>query len=332
MDISMFRQNRFIALLVGALLVSLSLISLLGMQTSAEQTEKSKPSLVNGKPSVDSAQQAGEASRQSTELTSSTAIQAVKPDAALNEQLGSNENQPFQLPAFHYSSQLQGWKPEPDKALSIPEPRQQESESDKEEAQAKEKATASQHSKSTAKPVDESTEDSAPKAQAKPKNTEGTHAVNAKANSLHPPTTLFFTRTKTLTQNEKQHATWEYALSAEELLLLQKIVMAEAEGEPYEGKVAVANVVLNRLRSANFPDTIRNVIYQKHQFSPVANGRMDRVKPSEETIKAVHAALHGEKAVSDDTYFFLSLTLAQDLTVHHSRTFAKKIGNHSFYK
>ncbi|MFD1909465.1 cell wall hydrolase [Paenibacillus rhizoplanae] len=39
--------------------------------------------------------------------------------------------------------------------------------------------------------------------------------------------------------------------------------MAEAEGEPYKGKVAVANVVLNRLRSANFPDTIREVIYQK---------------------------------------------------------------------
>ena len=79
-------------------------------------------------------------------------------------------------------------------------------------------------------------------------------------------------------------------LSDKELHLLQKIVMAEAEGEPYEGKVAVANVVLNRLRSANFPDTIYKVIYQKSQFSPVANGRMKRVVPNEDSIKAVNAA------------------------------------------
>ncbi|KKO51196.1 hypothetical protein XI25_28675 [Paenibacillus sp. DMB20] len=166
----------------------------------------------------------------------------------------------------------------------------------------------------------------------KPKKPKGTTVLKPRAKSLQPPTTLFFTRTKLLTQDQKAQATWEYALSAEELLLLQKIVMAEAEGEPYEGKVAVANVVLNRLRSANFPDTIKDVIYQKHQFSPVANGRIRRVQPSKETIRAVNAALHGHKAVKDDTYFFLSLTLAQDLTVHHSRTFAKKIGNHSFYK
>ncbi len=108
--------------------------------------------------------------------------------------------------------------------------------------------------------------------------------------------------------------------------------MAEAEGEPYEGKVAVANVVLNRLRSANFPDTITDVIYQKHQFSPVANGRLKRVTANEETIKSVNAALHGQKEVPDDTYYFLSLKLAQDLTVHRSKSLVKKIGNHSFYK
>ncbi|OKP94592.1 cell wall hydrolase [Paenibacillus sp. P32E] len=148
----------------------------------------------------------------------------------------------------------------------------------------------------------------------------------------HPPTQLFFSRTKLLSQEQRGQATWSYAVSEEDLLLLQKIVMAEAEGEPYQGKVAVANVVLNRLRSANFPDTIHDVIYQKSQFSPVANGRLKRVKPNGDSIKAVTAALSGTKAVTDDTYFFLSLKLAQDLTVHHSRQYAKKIGNHTFYK
>lgn len=108
--------------------------------------------------------------------------------------------------------------------------------------------------------------------------------------------------------------------------------MAEAEGEPYKGKVAVANVVLNRLRSANFPDTIYKVIYQKSQFSPVANGRLNRVKPNDDSIKAVNAALSGVKEVPDNTYFFLSLKLAQDLTVHHTQTYVKTIGNHTFYK
>lgn len=150
------------------------------------------------------------------------------------------------------------------------------------------------------------------------------------ASQHNPPLKLFFSRTKLLSQEQHAEATWSYAVSEEDLLLLQKIVMAEAEGEPYQGKVAVANVVLNRLRSANYPDTIYKVIYQKSQFSPVANGRLKRVKPNEDSIKAVNAALSGVKEVTDDTYFFLSLQLAQDLTVHHSRTYAKTIGNHTF--
>lgn len=147
-----------------------------------------------------------------------------------------------------------------------------------------------------------------------------------------PPQKLYFTRTKLLNQEDSKLATWSYSVSDKELHLLQKIVMAEAEGEPYEGKVAVANVVLNRLRSANFPDTIYKVIYQKSQFSPVANGRLKRVVPNEDSIKAVNAALNGKKEVADDTYYFLSLTLADDLTVARSQKKVKTIGHHTFYK
>lgn len=152
------------------------------------------------------------------------------------------------------------------------------------------------------------------------------------ASQKNPLTTLYFSRTELLSQEQQSKATRRYAVSEEELLLLQKIVMAEAEGEPYQGKVAVANVVLNRLRSANFPDTIYKVIYQKHQFSPVANGRLKRVNPNDDSIKAVNAALSGVKEVPDNTYYFLSLKLAQDLTVHHSQVYVKTIGNHTFYK
>ncbi|GIO67863.1 cell wall hydrolase [Paenibacillus sp. JTLBN-2024] len=170
-------------------------------------------------------------------------------------------------------------------------------------------------------------------AQAKPKVVQAEASHRQKQNlQLTPPKTLFFSRTKLLSPSERAKATWQYNVTAEDVLLLQKIVMAEAEGEPYQGKIAVANVVLNRLRSANFPNTIKKVIYQKHQFSPVANGRFDRVKPNRDCIRAVNEALNGKKAVTDDTYFFLSLKLAQDLTIHHTRTYEKRIGNHTFYK
>ena len=63
--------------------------------------------------------------------------------------------------------------------------------------------------------------------------------------------------------------------------LLCKIAMAEAESEGVKGKALVMLVVLNRVWSNEFPDTIEEVIFQKNQFSPVANGRYDAVEPDE---------------------------------------------------
>ncbi|WP_246369676.1 cell wall hydrolase [Saccharibacillus deserti] len=157
-------------------------------------------------------------------------------------------------------------------------------------------------------------------------------AAKETASSQTPPNQLFFTTTALLGQDQASQATWTYALADEEVLLLERIVMAEAEGEPYAGKVAVANVVLNRLRSANYPDTIRDVIYQRYQFSPVQNGRFDRVVPSGDSVKAVAEALNGRKEVPDDTYYFVSLELATDMTVPNTRTPVKKIGHHTFFK
>ncbi|MDR6243369.1 cell wall hydrolase [Paenibacillus hunanensis] len=170
-----------------------------------------------------------------------------------------------------------------------------------------------------------------------------TQAAQAKANKAAAvtadaaignttPTKLYFTRTKLLSQDNHAQATWTYALSDKERLMLERIVMAEAEGEPYEGKVAVANVVLNRLRSANFPDTIKGVLYQKYQFSPVSNGRFERVTPNADSVKAVREALQGRKEVPDNTYYFVSLSLATDFAIPNSQTVVKKIGHHTFYK
>ncbi|MFP3498476.1 cell wall hydrolase, partial [Pseudomonas sp. SIMBA_059] len=70
--------------------------------------------------------------------------------------------------------------------------------------------------------------------------------------------------------------------------LLTRIVHAEAEGESHEGKVAVALVVLNRVDSKDFPNTITDVIYQKGQFSPVSNGRINTITPTNASVVAVN--------------------------------------------
>lgn len=74
---------------------------------------------------------------------------------------------------------------------------------------------------------------------------------------------------------------------AEDAYLLAKIAMAEAEGEDTEGKALVMIVVLNRVWSDEFPNTISEVIYQEGQFSPVASGRFDEVEPNEDCYKAL---------------------------------------------
>ncbi|ABB15919.1 cell wall hydrolase [Carboxydothermus hydrogenoformans] len=78
-----------------------------------------------------------------------------------------------------------------------------------------------------------------------------------------------------------------------DLYLLARIIRAEAEGEPYAGKVAIAAVILNRVRHPGFPNTIAGVIFQPGAFESVANGRFWSLLPNRESIKAAYDALRG---------------------------------------
>lgn len=82
--------------------------------------------------------------------------------------------------------------------------------------------------------------------------------------------------------------------SSNEITLLAQLVHAEANGQPYEGKVAVACVVLNRVHSGKFPNTIEGVIYQSGQFSPVSNGAINN-SPTQSDIAAVRDALNNNR-------------------------------------
>lgn len=115
-----------------------------------------------------------------------------------------------------------------------------------------------------------------------------------------------------------------------EIDLLERLVHAEAGGEPFLGKVAVANVVLNRVKSKKFPNTISEVIYAKNQFSPIWDGRIKN-KPSDESKLAVKSAIEGQKAVPDGIAFFYEPSSAQTNWIARNKTFYGKIGKHKFY-
>ena len=101
--------------------------------------------------------------------------------------------------------------------------------------------------------------------------------------------------------------TMQYQLSDKDHEALMRIVEAEAGGEDQNGKLLVANVVLNRVNNENFPDTVWEVVMQKEQgiaqFSPTVDGRYHSVKISEDTREAVERALYGEDISQGALYF-----------------------------
>lgn len=97
------------------------------------------------------------------------------------------------------------------------------------------------------------------------------------------------------------------SLDDESKEILCRIVEAEAGNEDEKGRMLVANVVMNRVESSRFPNTVKGVVFQKsgglYQFSPVANGRYYRVNVSEETRKAVDKVLRGKDDSRGALYF-----------------------------
>ena len=124
-----------------------------------------------------------------------------------------------------------------------------------------------------------------------------------------------------------------FSLEDQEYQVLLKIVEAEAGCEDTEGRMLVANVVMNRVRNGYFPNTVTEVVYQRQdgtaQFSPVSAGRIDTVNVSQGTIDAVARVMNGED-ISQGALFFRSVR-------SRSGWFDQKLsrvlehGNHIFY-
>ena len=97
------------------------------------------------------------------------------------------------------------------------------------------------------------------------------------------------------------------AQQAAEKELLASLIFCEAGNQPYEGQVAVGAVVMNRIKSSSYPDTMEEVIYQSGQFSPAMSGWLDRVRANqgytEAAMQAAEDALAGSNPIGDCLYF-----------------------------
>lgn len=129
-----------------------------------------------------------------------------------------------------------------------------------------------------------------------------------------------------------------YKLEQEELNVLLRIVEAEAGGEDIEGRLLVANVVLNRVNHVKFPNTVSDVVFQKEngvsQFSPLSDGKYWTVKISDETVEAVGRALEGED-ISQGALYFAARKYADSDRMRwfdENLTFLFKHGGHEFFR
>lgn len=117
--------------------------------------------------------------------------------------------------------------------------------------------------------------------------------------------------------------------SQNDIQLMANAVYGEARGEPHEGKVAVAAVILNRVDSATFPNSVSGVIFEPRAFTAVSDGQI-WLTPDEKAKEAVVDAINGMDPSGNATYYFNPVTATSDWI--WSRPQIKKIGKHIFCK
>ncbi|GAB6086776.1 spore cortex-lytic enzyme [Alkaliphilus crotonatoxidans] len=114
---------------------------------------------------------------------------------------------------------------------------------------------------------------------------------------------------------------------SDDVNILARAIHAEAKGEPYEGKVAVGAVILNRVRNAAFPNTIAGVIYQPCAFEPVKRGAINET-PDDDSYRAARDALNGWDPTGGAIYFWNPATATSQWI--WSRKVTLRIGKHVF--
>ena len=120
--------------------------------------------------------------------------------------------------------------------------------------------------------------------------------------------------------------------NSQDVYWLSRIIYAESGNQPLAGQIAVGNVVLNRVASAEFPDSIYGVIFDDRwggQFEPVRNGSIYQ-EPTEESVLAAKLVLEGA-SVAGNSLYFLSPSLTSNHWIMNNRPYVMTIGCHWFY-
>ena len=122
--------------------------------------------------------------------------------------------------------------------------------------------------------------------------------------------------------------------NSDSLFWLSRIIHAESQGESMKGKLAVGNVILNRVRSSTFPNSIYSVIFDRNygvQFTPTENGTIHQT-PGADSVAAAKMVLEGVKAVPDGTLYFQNPATAVSQWIPQNRPYVTTIGAHKFYR
>lgn len=146
-------------------------------------------------------------------------------------------------------------------------------------------------------------------------------------------TTKTFKTVKTAKTTTTSRTVGAYNVSVSEKDLFYRLVSAEASAESFEGKLAVATVIMNRVKSPDYPNTIKGVIYDDNwgvQFTPVSDGRINEPATAE-SKRAVDKVLQGYRSFGPNIMFFLNPDKSINNYIIKNRTYYKTIGKHDFY-
>lgn len=120
-------------------------------------------------------------------------------------------------------------------------------------------------------------------------------------------------------------------LTQKDINLMAQVVFSESKGEPYDGKVAVASVILNRVLSSGFPNTVEEVIFQPNAFSCVVDGYIS-VNPTEECYSAVYEAIKGNDPTNEALFFYNPDIATCTWMENAPKSDSRAIGQHLFFK
>lgn len=132
-------------------------------------------------------------------------------------------------------------------------------------------------------------------------------------------------------ENKNESVVYAASSGTSDIQLMARAINGEARGETYEGQVAVGAVILNRVKSPNFPNTIAGVIYQKGAFTAVSDGQINApISEGSSVYKAAQDAKNGWDPTGGCIYYFNPATASSKWI--WSRPLVKTIGKHRFCK